>query len=62
MVFRRVSVGKSIVGKARCLFFDAGMDKRFWVEAANKDVYLENKTMVNLRLKYGQEHKPFESF
>lgn len=37
---------RTIVEKARCLLFDANMDKEFWAEATNTAVYLQNRTAL----------------
>ncbi|KAG6438793.1 hypothetical protein O3G_MSEX000229 [Manduca sexta] len=34
---------RSIIEKARCLLFDAQLDKSFWAEAVNTAVYLKNR-------------------
>lgn len=47
---------RSIVEKAKCLLFDAGLEKRFWAEAAHTAVYLLNRT-VTTTLNY---KTPFE--
>lgn len=38
---------RSVVEKARCLLFDAELDKNFWAEAANTAVYLQNRTVAS---------------
>lgn len=38
---------RSIVEKARCLLFDAELDQRFWAEASNTAVYLQNRTVAS---------------
>jgi hypothetical protein len=35
---------RSIVEKARCLLFDAHLEKRFWAEAVNTAVYVKNRS------------------
>ncbi|GBP34515.1 Retrovirus-related Pol polyprotein from transposon TNT 1-94 [Eumeta japonica] len=47
---------RTIVEKAKCLLFDAGLEKRFWAEAAHTAVYLQNRT-VTTSLNY---RTPFE--
>lgn len=47
---------RTIVEKAKCLLFDAGLEKRFWAEAAHTAVYLQNRT-VTTSLNY---KTPFE--
>lgn len=39
-------MNRSLVEKARCLIFDAGLHKKFWAEAVNTSVYLRNRTVV----------------
>ncbi|KAA5634977.1 transposase family protein, partial [Pseudomonas aeruginosa] len=39
-------MNRSLVEKARCLIFDAGLHKKFWAEAINTSVYLRNRTVV----------------
>lgn len=39
-------MNRSIVEKARCLIFDAGLEKKFWAEAVNTSVYLRNRSVV----------------
>lgn len=39
-------LNRTIVEKARCLLFDANLDKRFWAEAVNTAVYLYNRTSI----------------
>ncbi|XP_045447465.1 uncharacterized protein LOC123655756 [Melitaea cinxia] len=38
---------RTIVEKARCLLFDAGLDKKFWAEATNTAVYLKNRSVAS---------------
>lgn len=38
-------MNRTIVEKARCLLFDAGLNKLFWAEATNTAVYLQNRTV-----------------
>lgn len=47
---------RSVIEKAKCLLFDAGLEKRFWAEAAHTAVYLQNRT-VTASLNY---KTPFE--
>lgn len=35
---------RTVVEKARCLLFDAQLEKKFWAEAANTAVYLKNRS------------------
>lgn len=46
---------RTVIEKARCLLYDAKLDKRFWAEAANTAVYLKNRSIVS-----GAEKTPFE--
>ncbi|CAH2109181.1 unnamed protein product [Euphydryas editha] len=39
-------MNRTIVEKARCLLFDAGLEKEFWAEATNTAVYLQNRTVL----------------
>lgn len=39
-------LNRSVVEKARCLIFDANLDKMFWAEAVNTSVYLRNPSVV----------------
>lgn len=39
-------MNRSLVEKARCLIFDAGLHKKFWAEAINTSVYLRNRSVV----------------
>ena len=41
-------MNRTVVEKARCLLFEAGLEKRFWAEAANTAVYLQNRTVFGL--------------
>lgn len=38
---------RSIVEKARCLLFDANLDKSFWAEAVSTAVYLKNRSIAS---------------
>lgn len=38
---------RTIVERARCLLFDAGLDKKFWAEATNTAVYLRNRSVAS---------------
>ncbi|CAF4953476.1 unnamed protein product [Pieris macdunnoughi] len=38
---------RTIVEKARCLLFDAGLKKCFWAEAVNTAVYLRNRSIAS---------------
>lgn len=46
---------RTVVEKARCLLFEADLDKRFWAEAANTAVYLKNRSAAS-----GLEKTPYE--
>lgn len=49
-------MNRTLIEKARCLLFDAGLDKEFWAEAINTAVYLQNRIV-----KSGLNHcTPFE--
>lgn len=48
-------MNRTLVEKARCLLFDAGLDKIFWAEAINTAVYLRNRSIVA-----GLKKTPFE--
>lgn len=37
-------MNRTLVERARCMLFDAGLDKRFWAEAVNTAVYLRNRS------------------
>jgi hypothetical protein len=37
---------RSIVEKARCLLFDAQLNKSFWAEAVNTAVYMKNRSLA----------------
>lgn len=36
-------MNRTIVEKARCMLFDAGLSKEFWAEAVNTSVYVINR-------------------
>lgn len=38
---------KTVVEKARCLLFDAKLEKKFWAEASNTAVYLKNRSVTS---------------
>lgn len=38
---------RTIVEKAKCLLFDAKLDKRFWAEAVSTAVYLKNRSIAS---------------
>lgn len=38
---------RTIVEEARCLLFDAKLDKRFWAEAVSAAVYLKNRSIAS---------------
>lgn len=40
-------INRTIVERARCLLFDAGLDKKFWAEATNTAVYLRNRSVAS---------------
>lgn len=46
---------RTVVEKARCLLYDAMVDKRFWAEAANTAVYLKNRSVAS-----GLQTTPYE--
>lgn len=46
---------RTIVERARCLLFEADLDKKFWAEAANTAVYLKNRSIAS-----GIEKTPYE--
>lgn len=46
---------RTIVEKARCLIFEAELDKKYWAEAANTAVYLKNRSIAS-----GIEKTPYE--
>lgn len=48
-------MNRTLVEKARCLLFDAGLDKIFWGEAVNTAVYLRNRSTVS-----GLNKTPYE--
>lgn len=48
-------MNRTIVERARCLLFDAKMDKKFWAEATNTAVYLRNRTIAS-----GLSKTPYE--
>lgn len=39
-------MNRTLVEKARCLMFDAGLGKEFWAEAINTAVYLRNRSLA----------------
>ncbi|KAJ0176972.1 hypothetical protein K1T71_006981 [Dendrolimus kikuchii] len=39
-------INRTIVERARCLLFDAGLDKKFWAEATHTAVYLRNRSIA----------------
>lgn len=47
---------RTIVEKAKCLLFDAGLEKCFWAEAANTAVNLYNRTVASAL----KDRKPIE--
>lgn len=46
---------RTVVERARCLLFEAELDKKFWAEAANTAVYLKNRSTAS-----GIEKTPYE--
>ena len=40
-------INRTLVERARCLLFDAGLDKKFWAEATNTAVYLRNRSIAS---------------
>lgn len=55
---------RTIVEKARCLLFDAKLEKKFWAEAVSTAVYLKNRSIASglndktpFELWYGQKPK-----
>lgn len=40
-------LNRTIIEKARCLLFEAGLEKRFWAEAVNTACYLRNRSAVS---------------
>lgn len=46
---------RTIVERARCLLFEAGLDKKFWAEAANTAVYIKNRSVAS-----GIDKTPYE--
>lgn len=40
-------INRTIVERARCLLFDAKLDKKFWAEATNTAVYLRNRSVAS---------------
>lgn len=38
---------RTVVEKARCLLFDAGLEDSFWAEATHTAVYLQNRTVAS---------------
>lgn len=48
-------MNRTLVEKARCLLFDAGLKEHFWAEAVNTAVYLRNRSIVT-----GLKKTPYE--
>lgn len=46
---------RTVVEKAKCLLYDANLDKKFWAEAANTAVYLKNRSIAS-----GLDKTPYE--
>ena len=46
---------RTIVERARCLLFEADLEKKFWAEAANTAVYLKNRSIAS-----GLKKTPYE--
>lgn len=40
-------MNRTVVEKARCLLFDAGLEKKFWAEAVNTAVYIRNRSVAS---------------
>lgn len=40
-------LNRTIVEKARCLLFDADLERKFWAEAVNTAVYLRNRSVAS---------------
>lgn len=40
-------LNRTVVEKAKCLLFDAGLTKRYWAEAVNTAVYLRNRSVAS---------------
>lgn len=40
-------LNRTIVEKARCMLFDAKLDKKFWAEAVNTAVYIRNRSTTS---------------
>lgn len=49
-------MNRTLVERARCMLFDAGLDKKFWAEAVNTAVYLRNRSPASGL----QDKTPFE--
>lgn len=50
-------LNRTIVEKARCLLFDADLNKSFWAEAVNTAVYLRNRSIAS-----GIQKTPYEAW
>lgn len=50
-------LNRTIIEKARCLLYEANLEKKFWAEAVNTACYLRNRSMVS-----GLEKTPYEIF
>lgn len=48
-------VNRTIVEKAKCLLFDAGLSKCYWAEAVNMAVYIINRTVSSAHGKIPEE-------
>lgn len=48
---------RTIVERARCLLFEADLEKKFWAEAANTAVYLKNRSVAS-----SIEKTPYEAW
>lgn len=48
-------LNRTVVERARCLLFEANLEKRFWAEAINTAVYLRNRTLAS-----GLQKTPYE--
>lgn len=40
-------LNRTVVERARCLLFDANLDKKFWAEAVHTAVYLRNRSLAS---------------
>jgi hypothetical protein len=49
-------MNRTLIEKARCLLFDAQSSKKFWAEAVNTAVYLQNRIVKSVL----NDHTPYE--